>query len=467
MRRIIWFAIATVILIGIESSCSEDFIDLSPVSQANTNDFYKNVTDINNAVIASYKYHKLIFTNFLCTMTILNEWRSDNTGELGITDNVDNFTKDTGREWYMYGWDFSYKAIYMYNIAIEKAAGPAMSDELRNRYIAELRFLRAITYFELVQDWGGVPLILETSKSLAPDVINVKRNTVEEVYTQIIADLQFAEANLPIAYTDDKDIGRATKGATVGFLGKAYLTMGNPSAAETEFRKVMTYGYELLPDYADVFAPTNHNSKESLFELQFKSGLDPCPWVHMFASSVLDKNPGYGYNTPTQDLYDAFEAGDPRRDFTIAKDKNDLYYDIKFSDPNASPNTDANNNVPLMRYSEVLLLLAESLGETAESYSLINQVRNRVGLPDIDASTPGTFKEKLLHERRVEFACEDQRWHDLQRFGVAIDVMNAFFAKWKHGLTTIGHDDLLLPIPNFSLLNNPNLEQNPGYPSAN
>jgi hypothetical protein len=178
----------------------------------------------------------------------------------------------------------------------------------------------------------------------------------------------------------------------------------------------------------------------------------------------VDIKPGIGYNKGTQDLYDSFEANDPRRDLTMAKDKVDLYYCVKYKDAAANPISDAQNNIPIMRYSEVLLLLAEAIGDTPESYGLINQVRSRVGLPGLSSSSPGTFAQKLLHERRVELAYENHRWHDLLRFGVAIEVMNAFFVKEKGGAVTIGQDDLLFPIPNFTLLNNPALEQNPGYP---
>ena len=462
MKRYIGIIVFTGLLLGIATSC-EKFLTLTPVSQANVEDFYKTPGDINNAVIAAYNYHKRIFSTNFCVQHILDEWRSDNTGTLGITDEVDNFTKDTGKEWYMWSWDNCYKAIYMCNIAMEKAMDVDMSEDLRNQYIAEVKFLRAITYFELVRNYGGVPLITETPKSLDRGSVNVFRNTVDEVYAQIIEDLQFAENQLPVSYSDAEEVGRATKGAAKTYLAEVYLTRGNKADAITRLRDVLTYGYELLPNYEDVFAAQNGNNAESVFELQFKSSTDACPTIYMFTSMNVDLNPGLGYNAGTQDLYDAFEAGDPRRDYTMAKDKLDLYYCTKYRDPNANPIADADNNIPLMRYSEVLLLLAEALGETTESYDLINQVRDRVGLAPIDASTPGTFSEKLLHERRVELAYENKRWHDLLRFGVAIDVMNAFFVKEKGGQIVIDSQDLLFPIPNFAILNNPNLEQNPGY----
>ncbi len=462
MKRYIIILTLTGLLVGFLTSC-EDFLNLTPVSQANVEDFYKTPEDINNAVIAAYNFHKRIFSNDFCSQHILDEWRSDNTGTPGVVDEADNFTRDTGKEWYMWSWDKCYKAIYMCNIAMEKADGVDMPDDLKNRYIAEVKFLRAITYFELVRNYGGVPLITETPKSLDRGSVNVSRNSVDEVYAQIIEDLQFAENTLPISYDNSEDVGRATKGAAKSYLAEVYLTRGNKSDAVTRLRDVLTYGYELLPNYADVFDAENGNNKEVVFELQFKSSTDACPYIYMFHSMEIDVNPGLGYNKGTQDLYDAFEANDPRRDYTMAKDKLDLFYCTKYRDANANPIADADNNIPLMRYSDVLLMLAEALGETQESYDLINQVRDRVDLPPVDASTPGTFSEKLLHERRVELAFENKRWHDLLRFGVAIQVMNNFFAKEKGGQIVIDEQDLLFPIPNFAILNNPNLEQNPGY----
>ena len=105
-------------------------------------------------------------------------------------------------------------------------------------------------------------------------------------------------------------------------------------------------------------------------------------------------------------------------------------------------------------------MLAEAIGESTEAYDLINEIRKRAKLPPVNASTPGTFNDKLLHERRVELAFEDHRWHDLLRFGVAVPVMNKALASLG---ITIGNDDLLMPIPQTAISTNPNLEQNPGY----
>ena len=118
MKKNIWITIVALGMLGILGSCKK-YLNLTPVSQANVESFYKTPTDIDNAVIAAYKYHKLIYSADFCSQHILDEWRSDNTGTTGL-DVTDDFTKDTGKEWYMWSWDKCYKAIYMCNITLEK-----------------------------------------------------------------------------------------------------------------------------------------------------------------------------------------------------------------------------------------------------------------------------------------------------------------------------------------------------------
>lgn len=171
---------------------------------------------------------------------------------------------------------------------------------------------------------------------------------------------------------------------------------------------------------------------------------------------------GLGYNLATRDLVDAYEPGDLRKAVTIKADPNDIYYTIKYNDPTMTAANNSSHNFPILRYADVLLMLAEALGETPESYGYINEIRDRAGLDPIDAGTPGTFEEKLLHERRVELAFENHRWHDLLRFGVAVPVMNAHFQYIGLNIT-INQDDLLMPIPQTAISANPKLVQNPGY----
>jgi len=452
-------AISAVLLM---SSCTKD-LELSPISNANTADFYKTAKDIDNAVIAAYKFHKQLYSANFSVQSVLDEIRSDNTTMVQL-DVLDRFVKDTGKEWYGWSWDGCYKAIYMCNLAIEKAETVDMDATLKNQYIAEARFLRALVYFELVRNFGDVPLVTATPVSFDAESVQVPRDPAAEIYTQIIADLQFASQNLPVS-REGNNIGRATKGAADGMLGKVYLTTGDKTSALESLRAVVSSNqYRLMDTYAEVWDIDNENNAESLFELQFKPVTDGSPMQNLFSSigAVGVPGGGLGYNLATSELVSAFEPGDERFAITMTEDPNGVYYTIKYNDPAMTAGNNSGHNFYILRYADVLLMLAEALGETPESYGYINEIRDRAGLGDIDESSAGSFAEKLLHERRVELAFENHRWHDLLRFGVAIPVMNAHFQEIGLDIT-ISENDLLMPIPQTAISANPKLEQNPGY----
>jgi hypothetical protein len=144
----------------------------------------------------------------------------------------------------------------------------------------------------------------------------------------------------------------------------------------------------------------------------------------------------------------------------MTQDVNGNWYCIKFNDPSMTAFANSSHPFPILRYADVLLLLAEAEGESTEAYALINQVRARATLGPLSPTVPSTFRDTLLHERRVELGFENQRWHDLLRFGVAIQVMNAQLASSGVTLQTW---NLLDPISQTTLAANPNLTQNPGY----
>lgn len=462
MKTRIYSSFIILLISVLFTRCSKD-LELSPISNANELDFYKTPKDIDNAVIAAYKFHKQIYTNNFSVQSVLDEIRSDNTTMVQL-DVLDRFVKDTGKEWYGWSWDGCYRAIFMCNLAMEKAATVEMDASLMNQYIGEARFLRALLYFELVRNFGAVPLVVTTPTTFDPESTQIPRDASAAVYTQIVDDLTFASQNLPAQYTGN-NIGRATSGAANGMLGKVYLTMGDKPKAEAALRAVVNSGlYELMDTYAEVWDISNENNAESLFELQFKPVTDGSPMQNLFSSIAAPGIPGggLGYNLATSDLVEEFEAGDLRKDITMTDDPNGVYYTIKYNDPSMTAGNNSGHNFYILRYADVLLMLAEATGENAESYGYINELRDRAGLGDISAASPGTFEEKLLHERRVELAFENHRWHDLLRFGVAIPVINAHFQNIGLAIT-IGEDDLLMPIPQTAISTNPNLDQNPGY----
>jgi hypothetical protein len=448
-----------ILILLVASGCSKKFLDLSPISNANVNNFYKTQADINNAVLAVYSMHKGMYIDNLAALAQLDEVRSDNTQD---DNRVDLFTNDTGAEWWYWVWDQCYRCIYAANVVIQQAPKVTMDATVQNQYIAEAKFLRALAYFELVKNYGGVPVVTDPPADLSASAVDIPRNTVAEVYTLIVSDLGFAAQNLPATYAASTDIGRATSGAANGMLGKVYLQEGDAADAKTALTAVVSSNlYSLMPTYAAVFDVSNRNSVESLFELQFTKNTDASPMESYYASNVAPlPGGGYYYNHPTTDFVSAFESGDPRKSVSITQDQNANWYCIKFNDPTMTAFANSGHNFPILRYADILLLLAEADGESPEAYALINQVRARATLGPLSPTNPSTFSDVLLHERRVEFGFENQRWHDLLRFGVAVPVMNAQLA--SQGVT-LSQNSLLDPISQTTLAANPKLSQNPGY----
>jgi hypothetical protein len=229
----------------------------------------------------------------------------------------------------------------------------------------------------------------------------------------------------------------------------------------------------LLPSYADIFKPENANHKESIFEVQYKANSQGrgSPFATLFTprtgnAGILLTGQGatQGYNRPTQDMINAYEAEDMRKDASLAPNwvdrgvtNNDPYikkYLSRLSNP-----SDGDANWIVLRYADVLLMYAEALNEmgmTPQALPYLNQVRTRAGLAEKTDLSQAQLRTALEQERRVELAFEGHRWFDLLRTGRAIEVMNS------KGFN-ITQRDLLYPIPQSQIDVNPQLTQNPGY----
>ena len=299
-----------------------------------------------------------------------------------------------------------------------------------NRIAGEALFIRSLMYYHLAIAFGNVPLQLEPYVA-GDELVQVPETVVLE---QLVTDLETAEGYLPISYPSSS-VGKATKGAAATLLAKVQLTLGNNTAAETVLRRIISsYGYDLVPEYADLWGVDNENNEESIFEVQFMSGGigQGSFFTNDFSpSSALQAGAGYGRNRPTVSMQEAYEEGDSRYEASMgdsfinldAEVVEALY--IKKYQADIAIENDSDINFVVFRYADVLLMLAEALGETDESYDLINEVRERADLGEINAATSGTFEEKLLHERRVELAFENHRWADLRRFNAMNKVIEA------------------------------------------
>jgi len=430
---------------GYLTSCSAGFTDLNPISQRNVNGFYKTSDDMVTAINATYKALQLNGT-YNQSYWILQEMRSDNTDQgsdgtgLGAELTVlDNFTEIATAENVSAAYNDSYLGIARANIVLSRIEPVEMDAKLKDRIKGEAIFIRSLLYYNLAVAFGNIPLPLTEPQSV-DEGRTLLQVPASEVYKQISADLISAEALLPNKKDyDAANIGRATKGAAAALLAKVYLTNGDKKSAETVLRRIVsTYGYSLLPDYANLWGLTNKNNAESIFEVQFKGGGTNTGNAFTNAFSPLLRNSVGAYkNRPTQDMVKAYEPGDDRfkksmdttyvnaQGIVLTNTKNDARFITKFGRENAFNEGDASNNFVVLRYADVLLMLAEAIGENEEAYSLINQVRSRAKLPALNAASPGTFAEKLLHERRVELAFENHRWADLLRFGVAEQTLKA------------------------------------------
>ncbi len=452
--------IISIIVIGGILSCSDSFTDLAPKSQRNAGAFYEPASDMQVAVSAIYNTLKSDGC-YNQSYWILQELRSDNTywDGTGLAEEVtvfDKFTDISTSNISEAAWGESYLGISRANIVLDRIDAVDMDAGLKDRYKGEALFLRSLYYYHLAVAFGNIPLVLSETASVDEGQAHTQVSA-SSVYSQLITDLTSAEGSLPTSYSGS-DVGRATKGAAATLLAKVYLTWGYNGGAESALNRVMGYGYSLVGNYADLWGVDYEHNSESIFEVEFEGGFGDQgnQFTNQFHGILSDAVTSGQRNIPERDLINAYESGDLRFAASIEGVlPDDDGYTIKYGSTNAFSDDDAPNNWVVFRYADVLLMLAEALGEGGQAYDLINQVRSRAGLAPIDASTPGSFNDKLLQERRVELAFENHRWADLLRFGVAESVMSA------QGKPVGGK--LLFAIPQREMDLNSGFSQNPGY----
>ncbi len=379
-------------------------------------------------------------------------------------------------------WQQHYFGISRANVAIDNLPNINMDTALQHRLIREAKFIRALLYFNIVRFWGDAPLILHDPQSINVKTLLVKRAPKDSVYAQIISDLTDA-INLPKTFTC-ADKGRATSGAAHALLAKVYAAQQEWNKALAEINTVMNggYGYDLFPNYKDVFQKATKNGIEHIFSVQFESNLGAKNSIQYLSSAQFNSfnpsvYPGDGPSDST--LYLLFSPNDTRRDVTFfttllnpASGQVVNFGAARFGkwiDFSISPLTDQTAgglNFPVIRYADILLLNAEVINElyggpTSDAYAAINRVRERANISDLTQGlSQADFRDSVFVERRKEFIQEGMRWFDLSRRGgtYLYNALKKFPAK-----TGAAVKDTLYPIPQSEIDLNPLLTQNPGW----
>ncbi|MFT3795902.1 RagB/SusD family nutrient uptake outer membrane protein [Flavobacterium sp.] len=376
-------------------------------------------------------------------------------------------------------WKSRYGGIGRANKAIFYLDQFNIDANLKSRYIGEVKFLRALWYFDLVRCFGGVPIITTEIDINDEETVNNTvyiRKSKQETYAQIESDLVDAIDRLPLksGYAP-QDLGKVTKGAAQALLAKVYLYQEKWQQAYDMAGNVITSGeYALLGDYAQVWRQVGENKSESIFEIQatLTNGITDYTNVQ---GPRGNPDLGWGFNTPSESLMNAYEPGDLRKEATIIFVPSVLWdgqvapttltnprYNYKAYHSSIAEDWDNNKsvtakNVRVLKYSDLLLIRAEAafhIGNTGEALDRINEIRNRAGLADAGAVT----LQSIWKERRLEMAMEHDRWFDLVRTGQAASAMAA------NGKNFIVGRHEVFPIPQEQIsASGGRLAQNPGY----
>lgn len=533
MKRVLYgFVVMAVILLQ-AVSCSKDYLKRPPLGIQDDQSFFNSpgagFKTVTNCYLGFYN-----FWGYQAALAELGNMATDDCDKGGSDAGDRPFVTDLG-----YGralssnetlsglWSACYSAIGNCNIGLDHMPDAELKDDqgnpldegLKKRYIAEIRFLRAFFYFDLVRVFGGVPLVTKTLS--VDDRDKLKRASADSVFhfietewTQLIPDLP-KQSELP-----QDELGRVTQEVAWAMLARAYLFFASDNnslyakARDAAKKVIDSKSFALVANYQQLWLPDGYKSKEAVFAVI--SGDNPSSFIYGSNIPVYcspRSAGGWGFDCPTQNLVDEYEKGDPRRLFTIL-DNGDIFPKKdggqEVLDFSVSPNTGYYNRkeflidarrglgwgsdqwtLYIMRYSDVMLMYAESLlksgGSKQEVADYINMVRSRAShssRKDVEATKRNTVIENLMlppvkasddlnqalrHERRVEFGGEYQRLFDLIRWGIYVPTMHDLATKpYAHGKGSSfkkpASGRYLFPIPQVEIdRSGGSIEQNSGY----
>lgn len=514
-------------------ACKKELLDVEPVNEYLSSNFFITEDQVFSALVAAYDPlgWSMAYGQWI-SYVMFGEIRSDNANAGGDQSNndqpgwqeFDDFTNTNTNVVIQPLYRRNYIGIFRANTVLEQTK---ISSATIDQYFAEAKFLRAYYHFELFKHFGPIPVV---DKLLSPNDNSLQRNTMDEVFAFITQDLEEAIELLPITVSAS-ETGRVTRGAALALLGKAYIYWADLSdddaskfqQAADALQQIVDFGvYQLEADFQDLFAFDLRNPSESVFEVQH-SNLFPSDWnwfqgidgngiiqlcgIRGLCTDHPDYTPGWGFMLATSSLYNHYLPDDTyRRDVTLT-DEAELEAEIneaggscspvinftevnpvdytgfwqeKYANYNAYTGNNINGGTPeltkdgntyVIRYAEVLLLLAEALhrgsGADGQAMSYINMVRTRAADPDGDALLTAqevmnqqgwSLLDLIWYERRAELAMEGDRWYDLVRSGRANS--NAF-ADEPDKASNFSDQDLWIPISLEETSVAPNLTEYP------
>jgi len=525
LKNLLIYSIISVLLLS-SNGCADNFLDFYPEDKITSANFPENEDDIKlllNGVYALLR-ETSIYNQGLFGFGVLDgatpnafNWLNTQIDKIG---KGELSTGDEGTLTFM--WTRAYSIISRANYLLEALDEIDLSEDVKLTYIGEAHFLRGLAYSRLVEIYGGVPIF--TSTVTTEEARSVSRATAEQTWAQAISDYDVAISNLD---ADAPEAGRATKGSALGLKMRAYLYQGEYDKVLDVIDQIDALGkYSLFSSYEGLFAADNENNEEVLFDVQYIEG-------EQSQGSYIDQYCGTGTGSwtrgsryvPTEDLVNAYEridgsegkyfesdidldnpydGWDPRLKFTVVvpgsymlgyRFPNYLYSGGAFNhagnqlkhlstrkyrvaeEASLPASGQSYLNYIIMRYADVLLSKAEAIietnGDIDEAVALINRIRTErsdVGISVLpNGLSQDEAREKLRHERRVEFALEGLYWADIKRWGISNDLYPLEIRNHNDGLieTKFPNGYLeyydLLPIPDDEISLNENLEQNPGW----
>ena len=468
------------------SGCSDEFLDVDQTESISTKDIELFNNDAGAATFVTAIYSKFLDFNMssfswngVSSIASDDADKGSSPGDTGTDKDVmDALTYNPSSLSITEIFSANYEGINRCNQALNIIPQLEKADAtLRARLMGEAKFLRAFMYFTLVKTYGGVPIVdrLPNPSSQEDRVMQLTRKSKEEVYAFIEKDLSDAIAVLfNKSQYASSERGRASKGAAYALLAKVNLYQKNWQKVVDNCNLVT--GYAIVPDYASMFRVAGENDAESIFEIQGVGSI-PIRGIQNYSVSQGARGAGgwgWGFNTPSLSLLNAYEVGDLRRNATIIFAGTTLYdgrvvpttvenprYNYKAYSSAIPDAEQSDTNIKYLRYAEVLLMKAEALNElnqTSVAIPLLNQIRLRAGLGNTTAVSQADVRIAIWKERRVELAFEHDRFFDLVRTGQAV----AAFA--IHGKTFVAGKHEVFPLPQLFLNETAGLStQNPGY----